>query len=159
MERERLDLFGNPVREGKGKRGRPAFEATDRISNKVKLLLAMGWSNDRIANAIEVSLATLKRYFRADLLMRDQMRDRLEAERLLAVAEMASAGNVGAHRELARLIDRNDRMEFERAVAKAPAVKTAEKLGKKVVNDQLAHEADAELNAELELEAAQGVRH
>lgn len=108
MSGEISDLFGNPVRPGKGQKGRPTYEATLKDRNKVKMLLAVGWSNQRIANAIEVSLATLKRYFRAELSVRDQMRDRLEARRLELAMEMANAGNTAAMRELDRLILKND---------------------------------------------------
>ncbi|REF69946.1 MULTISPECIES: resolvase [Paracoccus] len=108
MSGEVFDLFGNPVRPGKGQKGRPPFEVTDKDRNKVKLLLAMGWSNQRVANAIGVSLATLKRYFRAELTVRDQMRDRLEARRLELAMDLANAGNTAGMRELDRLIMKND---------------------------------------------------
>ena len=103
-----FDLFGNPVRPGKGGRGRPAFEVTEKERNKVKLLLACGWANQRVANALAISLATLKRYFRAELKVRDQMRDRLEARRLEQAMLLAEGGNVGAMRQLDRLIEKND---------------------------------------------------
>lgn len=151
-----FDLFGNPVRPGKGGRGRPAFEVTERNRNKVKLLLALGWSNDRIANAIECSAATLKRYFRSELSVRDQMRDRLEAERMMQVAEQAAAGNVGAHRVFNVLIDRNDRMEAERQASRTPK---EEKVGKKQERARMAEDADADLMAQLDLEARRDVRH
>jgi len=144
-----FDLFGNPVRPGKGKRGRPAFEVTERNSNKVKLLLAMGWSNDRIANAIECSTATLKRHFGAALKVRDQMRDRFEAERLMQVAEQAATGNVGAQRVLGNLVDRNDRMQAERALASMPK---GEKPGKKEKRNLEAADAERELLDALERE-------
>lgn len=108
MSGDVFDLFGNPVRPGKGQKGRPAYEATQKDRNKVKMLLAMGWNNQRIANAVEVSMATLKRYFRAELKVRDQMRDRLEARRLELAMDGANAGNLAAMRELDRLILKND---------------------------------------------------
>lgn len=158
MGEEVFDLFGNPVRPGKGKRGRPPFEVTERNLNKVKLLLALGWSNDRVAGAIEVSLATLKRYFRAELAQRDRMRDRLDAERIMVVAEMAMDGNVGAAKELQRLLDRNDRMEIERDLAKQPKAKAPESQGKKQIDKNRARDAEADLMAELEQEAQSHVR-
>ena len=97
-----FDLFGHPVREGFGARGRPPFEATEKDRNKVKLLLALGWANPRVANAIGVSPATLKRYFRAELKSRDAMRDALDARRVEIAMEQANAGNITALRELAR---------------------------------------------------------
>lgn len=141
-----FDLFGNPVRIGKGRRGRPAFEVTERNHNKVKLLLALGWSNDRVANAIECSTATLKRHFRALLLERDKMRDRMEAERLMRVAEEAAKGNVGAMRQFGQLIDRNDRMEAERRIEAQPKAAAP---GKKDLARIDARSADEQLQAEL----------
>lgn len=151
-----FDLFGNPVRSGKGRKGRPAFEVTERNRNKVKLLLALGWANDRIANAIECSLATLKRHFRAELMVRDQMRDRLEAERIMLVAEQAATGNVGAHRVLGTLIDRNDRMEAERALSQQPKT---DKVGKKETRAHSALAADDALEQELMQETLGVARH
>lgn len=133
-----FDLFGNPVRPGMGGRGRPAYEATEKDRNKVKLLLAVGWSNSRIANALAISLATLKRYFRAELKVRDQMRDRLEAARLEKAMDLAQGGNVGAMRQLDRLIDRQDikaanrRLKGEEEeVEEADPVPTSRYVGKK----------------------------
>ncbi|MFN6976563.1 MAG: hypothetical protein ACK4OP_00425 [Gemmobacter sp.] len=132
------------------------------MRNKVKMLLAMGWALGRIAHAVDASPATIKRYFRAELAARDQMRDRLEAERLMQVAELAAAGNVAAHREFARLIERNDRMAIEDRLGKpetAPAKPApVERIGKKDAAQQMALIADEELAAELAAEASH-VRH
>jgi len=157
-----FDLFGNPVRAGKGQRGRPSFEVTSRNRNKVKLLLAVGWSNDRIASAVDASIATLKRHFRAELKVRDAMRDRLEAERLMAVYELAEGGNVGAHRQFDKMLARNDLMEIEKTMGRSDNNKpdpVPEKLGKKQIDRDRATKADAELMAELDLEARTSVRH
>jgi predicted transcriptional regulator len=98
-------------------RGRPPFEVTERIRNKVKLLLALGWSAQRVANAIDVSLATVKRYFRAELAQRDAMRDRLDARRLEIAAEKAMTGNPSAMRIFTQMIERSDLMERTRDLA------------------------------------------
>jgi hypothetical protein len=151
-----FDLFGNPSRAGAGGRGRPPYQATDRDRNQIKLLLALGWSNPRIANALEISPATLKRYFRAELKVRDAMRDRLEARRFEIAMEQANAGNIAALKELGNMIERNDRMEIERAMASAPhsSESPTDRLGKKAIDAQRAMDADADLMAELESEAA-----
>ncbi|MCF6111986.1 AraC family transcriptional regulator [Mesorhizobium muleiense] len=155
-----FDLFGHPVRDGLGMRGRPAYEPTEKDRNKIKLLLALGWANQRIANGVGISPATLKRYFRAELKVRDAMRDRLEARRFEIAMEQANAGNVTALKELGNMIERNDRMEIERSMGKPrDEDKPAEKVGKKVVDEQRAHAADADLMAELEAEAANNARH
>ena len=151
-----FDLFGNPVRAGKGGRGRPAYEATEKDRNKVKLLLAVGWSNQRVANALAISLATLKRYFRAELAVRDQMQDRLEARRLEKAMEMAEGGNVGAMRELGRLIEKQELAGIDRKLRAAQGAgdedgdeevaTSARKLGKKEAA-QLAAETAGEDSA------------
>lgn len=139
---ENFDLFGNPVRAGRGQRGRPAFEVTPEIRNKIKLGLALGWSNERIARGVAVSAATLKRYFRAELKCRDMARDQLDLRRFeLAMAE-ANKGNVGALKELGKMLERNDQMlagrKFQDAqdgtpdrAGKADAPRAEKPLGKK----------------------------
>jgi AcrR family transcriptional regulator len=142
-------------------RGRPAYEPSEKDINKVKLLLALGWGNQRIANGVGISPATLKRYFRAELKVRDAMRDRLEARRFEIAMEQANAGNVTALKELGNMIERNDRMEIERAMGSKPRSEEqpAERSGKKVIDEQRAMDADADLMAELEQEASQHALH
>jgi len=155
-----FDLFGHVVREGLGQRGRPPYEPTEKDRNKIKLLLALGWANLRIANALGISTATLKRYFRAELKVRDAMRDRLEARRIEIAMEQANEGNITALRELGALIDRNDRMVAESAMGARPDdEKPVDRPGKKVVDEQRAIAADADLMAELEQEATQNAKH
>ena len=68
------------------------------------MLLAMGWSNDRIAGVIRdprtgksISVPTLKRYFRSELSVRLVARDMLVAKQLeLAWAKMEGGGEAGA---------------------------------------------------------------
>lgn len=149
MDETVFDLFGNPERPGKGRRGRPAYEATDKDRNRVKLLLAVGWSNQRIANALAISLATLKRYFRAELAVRDQMRDRLDAQRLEQAMGLAMSGNVGAMRQLDRLIEKNDLAGIDRRFRSGQAAggdddeaeKPARRLGKKEAAQEAAKSA------------------
>ncbi|WP_226782742.1 resolvase [Oceaniglobus trochenteri] len=136
---EDVDLFGNPTPKGKGERGRPAFVVTEKDRNKVKMLLALGWSNTRVANALvnpstgrPVSLATLKRYFRAELKERERMRDRLDARLLEMAMEMATAGNVAALKEFIRMIEKSDLMNVRVAIDEAQAEEERPKrLGKK----------------------------
>lgn len=138
-----FDLFGNPVPDWREKRGRPPYQATERDRNKIKMLLALGWSIQRMANAIDVSPATLKRYFRAELKQRDAMRDRLDARRFEIAMDQANAGNVAALRVLSNLIDRNDLSLFGHSSpsGKARAEKQP-KLGKKEAAIKAAHEPD-----------------
>ena len=86
-----------------------------------------------MANAIDVSPATLKRHFRAELKQRDAMRDRLEARRFEIAMEQANAGNVGALKELGKMIERNDLMLYGQNTPPKPSKKETKpaKLGKK----------------------------
>ena len=160
MEPE-FDLFGEVVPAWLGKRGRPPFQPTEKIRNKVKLLLALGWATSRIAGAVGISPATLKRYFRAEMKDRLLMRDRLDARRFEIAMEQANAGNITALRELTAMIDRNDRMEIERSMGAKPKSEdeAPSRIGKKAIDEQRAHAADADLMAELEREAAQNATH
>ncbi|MBW9062387.1 AraC family transcriptional regulator [Rhizobium herbae] len=129
-----LDLFGQPIPDWKGKRGRPPYEPTEKDRNKIKLLLALGWSIGRMANALGISPATVKRYFRAELKDRDAMRDKLDARRFEIAMEQANAGNVAALKELGKMIERSDVMLVDHRLRDAQEKaeeKSAEKLGKK----------------------------
>lgn len=160
---ENFDLFGHPIPDWKGKRGRPPYEPTEKDRNKIKLLLALGWSIERMANGVGISPATLKRYFRAELQVRSAMRDRLEARRFEIAMEQANAGNVAALKELGKMIEANDRMEIERHLGSTPKQEDRpepkERLGKKILDEQRAMDADADLMAELEQEAHQHATH
>ncbi len=139
---ENFDLFGQPVSEGQGKRGRPPYQPSEKDRNKIKLLLALGWSIDRMANGIGVSPATLKRYFRAELKERGKMRDRLDARRYEIAMEQANAGNVAALKELGKMIERSDMTLADARIADAQADKAAkEKVGKKEAAKEAAKSA------------------
>jgi hypothetical protein len=105
---EVFDLFGDPVRPYNPKGGRPAHIATQENRDKVSLLLAFGWSNERIAQALHVCLPTLRSRYFSELRARDQMRDRLDAALAMRMWREAQTGNVGAARLFVQLVDRND---------------------------------------------------
>ncbi|SEB78950.1 MULTISPECIES: hypothetical protein [Rhodobacterales] len=160
------NLFGETWLAADKRRGRPAFEWTEENSNKVSMLLAAGWSNERIAGVIldprtgkSISVPTLKRHFRSELQIRDAARDRLDAERLMRVWSNAQTGNVGAERLFVQLLERNDRMESERKLAAKPKDSAQPKVGKKIVDEQKALDADDALAAQLNLEAGNARRH
>ncbi|WDA11417.1 hypothetical protein [Paracoccus marcusii] len=158
-----FDLFGNPVEDRTGKLGRPRKEATLEDRNKVKMLLAVGWNNERIASVLHMSLPTFRRLFFQELKLRDVARDMLDARRLELAVQAAGGGNVGAMRQVDRLMEMFDRMGAERMYAgkdKTPEpAAPREKLGKKGMDEKLALDADAALTAELDLETKRNVRH
>lgn len=163
-----LDLWGNEVYRTVGKRGRPPFERTDENASKVSMLLAMGWSNDRIASVIRdprtgtpISVPTLKRHFRSELKLRLVARDQMVARQLMQSWEQADKGNVGAMRFFETLRQKNDMMAAEEMMGQTRdrAAAARPKPGKKEVNQQAALDADAALEAELEREADGARRH
>lgn len=74
----------------------------------VQAALARGWGSQRIADAVGISLASLKRYFRAELKERDVMRDRMElAANARLIRAAVEEGNMTAMRQLRELMERD----------------------------------------------------
>jgi hypothetical protein len=124
-----FDLFGDPVREYRPQGGRPAHVPTQENRNKVSMLLAFGWNNERIARALRISPPTLRGRYSSELRYRNEARDRLDASLTMILWRQVEAGNVSALREFRDLMEHNDLMLFggqrREPEAKAP------KLGKK----------------------------
>lgn len=113
MDGEKLGqgcLFGFAHSPRKGERGRPAHVWTQEISNKIKLLLAMGWNNGRIASAIGVTEPTLRKHYFSELKVRAIARDAMNAERAWQLWKLSAAGNVGAMKAFDAFLKDNDRM-------------------------------------------------
>ncbi|EJW12745.1 hypothetical protein A33M_1715 [Rhodovulum sp. PH10] len=117
------------------------------------MLLALGWSNERIANALHITLPTLRKHYFSELKFRDVQRDRMTATLTMHLWSQVEAGNVSAMREFGALIERNDRMAAEQFF-ETTKTSQAPRLGKKQLDEQRAMDADAELTAELDQEAA-----
>jgi hypothetical protein len=107
-----FDLWGNPVFSTKGKKGRPPFRPTVENVNRVNMLLAAGWTNERIASTIldartgkAISLPTLHRYFRDALKERFVARDRMVARQMERVWAQAEKGNLGAEKLLRTMFE------------------------------------------------------
>ena len=124
----RFDLLGDPIPENWGKRGRPAHIPTLENRNKIRLLLAFGWANKRIAAALRITAETLRKHYFVELRQRDEARAALKANAMMMVYRAAAGGNVGAMKELVRMIDRHDL-----TLPQAPKKTKPEKLGKKAL--------------------------
>ncbi len=107
-----FDLFGDPVAERQPRGGRPPHIATQENRNKVSMLLAFGWNNERIARALHITPPTLRARYFSQLRYRDRMRDRLDAALAMNLWRLAEAGNVSAIREFRDLLEHNDLMLF-----------------------------------------------
>jgi predicted ArsR family transcriptional regulator len=100
-----FDLFGDPIPVNHGRRGRPQHVWTKENSNKIILLLAQGWADIRIANAMGISPPTLRKHYFSELKKRGAARDRVESIGLLTLWNMGREGNVAAMKEYFRRHD------------------------------------------------------
>lgn len=105
METE-ITLFGEWEIKPNGKRGRPKHEATDENRNRIVMFLSFGWTNERIAGALDITQPTMRRYYFSELKLRDVANDRLKAARFSMLFSQMGKGNIGAHREFDRLAER-----------------------------------------------------
>jgi hypothetical protein len=125
----RTDLFGDPVPENWGGRGRPQHIATQENRNKVLMLLALGWNNERIAQALGITAPTVRKSYKVELKFRDEQRDRLNAALAMKLWDGVQDGNVTAIREFQAFLEKNDLMNYGQT-SKPEQVKEP-KLGKK----------------------------
>ncbi len=121
MGEVRFDLLGDPIPEGWGKRGRPPHVRTDQNANKVMLLLAMGWPNQRIAHALGITPPTLRKHYFRELRSREEARDRMEARRFELLWEQMNQGNVAAIKEFGRIVEAQDRAALAHTFAESEA--------------------------------------
>jgi len=91
----------------------------------------MGWSQERIANALHTSVPTLRRYYFSVLKTRAIQRDRFDAWQIERAMDLAAAGNVGAMRLLDRLVEKNDARVAAVRMARSDVVERDEPIGKK----------------------------
>jgi hypothetical protein len=154
-----LDLFGDPVPDNWGKRGRPQHIPTRENINKVTMLVALGWGNERVAMAMDITLPTLrKHYFSLIKRLRATARDRLDASFAMNIWKQVQEGNVAAMRLWQAFMDRNDQMGAEAQMGETDA-RPVDRPGKKIVDAQRALDADADLMAELDQEAGENAVH
>lgn len=152
---QRFDLFGDPIPDNWGKRGRPQHIATTENINKVTMLVALGWNNERVATALDITLPTLrKHYFSLIKRLRETARDRLDAAFAMHIWKEVQTGSVAAMRMWQLFLDRNDAMRAEADLGAPDEKPEIGRVGKKVLNAQLALDADDDLSAELDREAA-----
>lgn len=121
-----FDLLGDPIPEGWGRRGRPQHLPTQENRSKIRLLLGFGWTDERIARALRITRPTLRKHYFAELRDRDEARDALKAAHLSMLYREADKGNVGAIKELGRIIEFEELGPMRRQPEPKP-----EKLGKK----------------------------
>lgn len=134
-----FDLLGDPIPENWGKRGRPPHIPTQENRSKVRLLLGLGWTKQRIARALRITQDTLRKHYFVELRQRDEARDALKAAHLMMLYRAADAGNVGAMKELGRIIEMDDLARMPQRPRRGEP--KPERLGKKAEAERAAQSA------------------
>ena len=141
---EGLDLLGLPVQEPEETRGRPPFEVTDELRNKVSVLRAGGMEYVEIASAIGCSERTLRTYFLPELKAGAASK---KAEMIAAMFTAGMGGNVTAQKAFIALGEKADAMPPLPTAQQRIEEPKPERLGKKEAADREAihaHEDDPE---------------
>lgn len=136
-----FDLFGEPVPANWGKPGRPEHIPTQQNRNRVSMLVALGWSNKRIADALYITQPTLRKHYFSELKFREVARDRLNATMATKLWELFMSGNVAAGKEFRDLLETNDLMLYGQTSQPQKPEKEP-KIGKKEAAALAAHNPD-----------------
>ena len=127
--------MGNPAVSDHDRGGRPPHRPSQAARTKVNLLLALRWSNQKIAGALGIDLKTLKRHYASELRCRAAARDRLDGVLMAKLLDLfLTTDNVAAAREL--------RCRFERADQLGSPMPAARPVGKKQRALELAQQLD-----------------
>lgn len=138
-----VDLFGDPVPANWGMRGRPEHVVSAQNRAKVNMLLALGWSNKRIAAALFITQPTLRKHYFSELRFRTVARDRLDAAIAMKLWDGVQDGNVGAIKEFRKFMEHNDLMLYgQTSRPPSPTKPKPIKLGKKEAERQAAQQPD-----------------
>jgi len=105
---ENLDLLGDPIPDGFGRRGRPPHIPTQENRLKVRMLLAFDWNEERIGRALRISAPTLRKHYFRELKLADEARDALEASLIATTIREAHAGSASMMKMAIKLIDKHD---------------------------------------------------
>jgi hypothetical protein len=148
-----IDLFGFPIRPGYGRRGKPPHVPTPEDRNRVKALLALDWSEDRIAAVLGICKKTLRKHYLPELKCRLIAKDALEASLLDVLIRESQAGRVTAIDRLNRLLDKHAAEAVERRIRDRGAhhdededpKPRRERKGKKEVDEEAAIRAEQDL--------------
>ena len=102
----RLDLFGEAIPAGRGKRGRPAHVWSIENSNKINLLFATGHDHHDAAAVLGISAPTLRKHYFFEIERHGAAKLRLKARLLAGLSRDADQGNTAAAKELFKQIER-----------------------------------------------------
>ncbi|MEM7301907.1 MAG: helix-turn-helix domain-containing protein [Pseudomonadota bacterium] len=123
-----FDLFGQPIAEPEDGRGRPAHEPTEEMFNKISRLKAAGMTHEQIAQAVQLSENTVRKYYLRAL---ENGAALAKAELIGHLWESAERGVVGAIRTLREILDAGEAAPPMPKGGSALTPEKVEKLGKK----------------------------
>ncbi len=109
---QNFDLFGVPVRERRDVAGRPSHEPTDANRNKIMLLFALGWKAKMVAAAMMLSMPTFRKHYFSEIKQASDALLRVKARHIERVWTKAETGDMGAIKEVGRMIDRFEASHF-----------------------------------------------
>lgn len=137
-----LDLFGQPMIFAKPRgRGRPQHVPSPENHNKILLLAATGHSEQDCADAIGLSVPTMRKHYFSAIKRFAVARLVVRGETLAQLATEAAAGNVAAMKELSKEVDRGElRALGERIKDRGKSEKPTKPVGLKEQRKQAAKE-------------------
>ncbi|MEI4470935.1 hypothetical protein [Frigidibacter sp. MR17.24] len=91
----------------------------------------MGYKPEEIAQGLHISLPTLRKYYFSELQAAPMQRTRFELWRAKVLADEANRGNVGALKELGKILEKRDRHLAEQRLLGGEGKKPEEPIGKK----------------------------
>lgn len=150
-------MFGNPSLPIRDRRGRPIFKKDKENQDFVSVRVAAGWSQKRIAENMGIDEKTLRKHFSRELELGAVFVEGVILDVLMRRTREGHAPSVRQLREVA-VDGRRAEVEREMSSRKKDEASNA-KLGKKLIDEQRAMSADADLMAELEREASQNATH
>lgn len=121
-----FDLFGDPVPPNRGKRGRPQHIPTAENRHRVTIWFALGYAPEQVAEALGITMPTLRKHYFSELSGQRTARMKLEAKNMLAIVDQVDKGNASAmallDKKLAalRLAEASDHAAGRRKVARTP---------------------------------------
>lgn len=128
----------------KSARGRPEFEATEDLREKVEWYIATGMTQEEIARAIGCTVPTLVKHFSDNL---DNAYSRKKAAVVDMMVETAKAGNASIQKRLEQIIStRGAMLQFDNPPPKpseSKAPPAAAPVGKKEMQAEAAKTAGA----------------
>lgn len=142
MTRE-FDLLGDPIPDGRGQPGRTGHIATAENVNKVRVLVLAGWGVKEIAEELGIRAPTLRKHYFPNRSIKDASRRVLLEQRartMLQLDEAAAKGNVGAQKEILRLVEALERKMLGEVAPRSEPKPERSRLGKKARRQIAAHE-------------------